>query len=91
MCHVKTGTEITHIHDVQNMVTSYILRAKQPYTILSLSNKVKQSCIGCNIDITDSQIRAMVRDTTIALLRARYISNVSGSYYASPVITVKEN
>ena len=91
MCHVKTGAEITHVHDVQNMITSYILRAKQPYTILSLSDRVIHSCAGCNIEISESQIKTMVRDTTIALLRSKYISNVSGSYCTIPLVSVRED
>ena len=90
MCRIKTGAEITQMHEVQNLVTAYILRSKTPYTISHLSNKVKSSCIGSSLSITDSQIREMVKDTTMALLRAKYISSNAGRYYAYPISLEKE-
>jgi len=39
MCRIKTGTQITKLSDIQNLVTAYILRSQQPYTIAGLSQK----------------------------------------------------
>lgn len=86
MCRIKMGAEITQIHEVQNLVTAYILRAKTPYTISRLSDRVIRSCAGSTLTITENQIRQMVEDTTLALLRAKYISSNDGYYYAYPIL-----
>lgn len=85
MCRIKTGTQITKLSDIQNLVTAYILRSQQPYTIAGLSQKVLHSCEGSYFSISDSQVVDLVRDTTIALLRSKYISANSGHYFATPV------
>ncbi len=90
MCRIKIGEDITQLHDVQNLITAYILRSKEPYTISYISDKVKHSCIGSNLDISSTQITEMVRETTLALLRAKYISSNAGYYYALPVSTLKK-
>lgn len=85
MCRIKTGAQITELSDVQNLVTACILRSQQPCTIADLSQKVLHSCEGSNLTISDSQVIELVRDTTIALLRSKYISVNAGHYFAKPV------
>lgn len=85
MCRIKTGTEITQMHEVQNLVTAYILRSKTPYTISNLTDRVFHSCAGSSLLISETQIREMVKETTLALLRAKYITSNAGYYYACPV------
>ena len=89
MCRVKTGAQITEMHDIQNLVTASILRSQQPYSIVTMSKKIESSCVGAGIPISGSQITELVRDTTIALLRAKYISSNAGCYYAEPVVSLK--
>lgn len=89
MCRVKTGAQITEMHDVQNLVTASILRSQQPYSISTLSQKVMDSCRGSNVLISEKQITELVKETTIALLRAKYISSNAGRYYAQPVTSSK--
>ena len=89
MCRVKTGAQITEMHDVQNLVTASILRSQQPYSISPLSQKVMDSCRGSNVLISEKQITELVKETTIALLRAKYISSNAGRYYAQPVTSSK--
>ncbi len=84
MCRVKTGAQITEMHDVQNLVTARILRSKGPYQICTLSQEVMDSCIGSDLEITNNQIEKLVRDTTMALLRAKYVYSDAGCYYAQP-------
>jgi hypothetical protein len=81
MCKIKTGNQITEMHDIQNLITAYILRSKQPYSISSLTNQVMIACRGSKLPITEYQIKTMVQDTTIALLRTKYISSNSGNYF----------
>lgn len=87
MCRIKTGEQITEMHDVQNLVTACILRSKQPYSISTLSNEIIDSCKGSKLTITDKQIKLLVRDTTTALLRSKYISANSGRYFAQPIFS----
>ena len=89
MCRVKTGAQITEMHDVQNLVTASILSSQQPYSISTLSQKVMDSCRGSNVLISEKQITELVKETTIALLRAKYISSNAGRYYAQPVTSSK--
>lgn len=89
MCRVKTGAQITEMYDVQNLVTASILRSQQPYSIAALSREIVDSCTGANIPISDRQITELVRDTTMALLRAKYISSNAGCYYAEPIASLK--
>lgn len=81
MCKVKTGAQITEIHDIQNLVTARILRSKTPYQIRTLSKEIMDSCSGSELAITSHQIEELVRDTTMALLRAKYIFSDAGYYY----------
>lgn len=85
MCRIKTGAQITELSDVQNLVTACILRSQQPCTIADLSQKVLHSCEGSNLSISDNQVIELVRDTTMALLRSKYISVNAGHYFAKPV------
>lgn len=85
MCKVKTGTQITEMHDIQNLVTARILRSKTPYQIRTLSKEIMDSCIGSKLVITNNQIEELVQDTTMALLRAKYISSDAGYYYVRPL------
>lgn len=85
MCRIKTGAQITELSDIQNVVTACILRSQQPYTIADLSQKVLRFCEGSDFSISDNQVIDLVRDTTIALLRSRYISVNAGRYFAKPV------
>lgn len=87
MCRVKTGAQIIEMHDLQNLVTARILRSKQPYNISTISQEIIDSCVGSELSITDKQITELVRDTTMALLRAKYISSDSGRYFAQPVFS----
>lgn len=89
MCRVKTGVQIREIHDIQNLVTANILRSQQPYSIADLSKKIMQSCIGAAFPVSDRQIVELVHDTTMALLRAKYISSSEGCYYAEPIASLK--
>lgn len=82
MCRIKTGKEIEKMNDIQNMVTSYILRASSPYSIQELSEKVFQSCSGANFNISKQDVSKLVTETTMALLRARYISSNSNGFYS---------
>lgn len=86
MCRVKTGSQITGLHDVQNLVTACILRSASPFSIVGLTEKVMKACEGSNILITNSQVSKMVRDTTTAFLRIKLISANAGRYYAYPVV-----
>ena len=65
MCRVKTGAQITEMHDVQNLVTASILRSQQPYSISTLSQKVMDSCRGSNVLISEKQITELVKETEI--------------------------
>ena len=85
MCKIKTGAQIQEMTDVQNLVTAYILRSRQPYSIPALSKKIMRSCKGSSIPISDAEVTNLVKDTTIALLRSDYITSNSGHYYARPV------
>lgn len=85
MCRIKTGAQITELSDIQNLVTACILRAQQPYTIADLSQKVLLSCRGSVFPISDDQVIDLVRDTTTALLRSKYISANAGHYFARPI------
>ena len=85
MCRIKMGKQIEDPHDVQNLVTALILRSRQPYSIPALSLEIKRSCAGSELTISDTQIAELVRDTTTALLRAKYLSVSDGLYYAKPV------
>lgn len=88
MCKIKIGKDITQIHEVQNLITAYILSSKVPYTISQISKKIMRSCLESNLIITEEQIKEMVIDTTIALLRAKYITSNSGYYYALPIASI---
>lgn len=87
MCRIKTGSQITEFHDVQNIVTAYILRAQQPFSISALSQDITKACAGSKIHLSDKQITELVKDTTIDLLRANYISVNKGRYYARPALS----
>lgn len=89
MCRVKTGAQITGLHDVQNLITACILRSPVPYSIIGLTEKVMESCEGSNISITNRQVNKMVSDTTMAFLRIKLISANAGRYYAYPVAIQK--
>ena len=89
MCRIKTGKEITQIHEVQNLITAYILRSKEPYVIPSISDAVEHSCQGSDLSIPKDQIIEMVQETTMTLLRAKFISLHSGQYYVLPAVLKK--
>lgn len=85
MCRIKTGSQITGLHDVQNLVTACILRSSRPFSIAGLTKEVMASCEGSNVSITNSEVDKMVKDTTMAFLRIKLISANAGRYYAYPV------
>lgn len=89
MCKIKTGNQITEVYDIQNLITAYILRSKQPYSISSLSNQVMTACKGSKLPVTEHQIKTMVQDTTVALLRTKYVSSNSGSYFVKHTLINK--
>ncbi len=87
MCLMKSGAQITELSDLQNLVTAYILRSQHPYTVVDLAQKVLYSCEGSNLPISNDQVTDLVRDTTIALLRSKYISVNAGCYFPRPVFS----
>lgn len=84
MCHIKSGTQIEELYDVQNIVTACILRSQQPFSIPSLTQVVKDSCNGSKISISDQQISELVQDTTCALQRIKLITAYNGQYFSFP-------
>lgn len=87
MCQVKTGVQIKSLTDVQNVVTASILRSHVPFSIPVVSATIINSCRGSSLPLTDSQITAIVKETTNALLRSRYITTKAGFYYACPSLS----
>lgn len=85
MCRIKSGAQIREIYDVQNIVTACILRSSRPYSISGLTQTVKNACRGSSINITETQIEKLVRDTTMAFQRIKLVTAYNGQYYAYPV------
>lgn len=85
MCRIKSGAQIKEIYDVQNIVTACILRSPRPYSIPGLTQTVKKMCRGSSINITETQIEKLVRDTTMAFQRIKLVTAYNGQYYAYPV------
>ena len=81
MCQVRTNAQITSMQDVQNLVTACILRAREPYSISELTGKVVAGCEGSTVHVSGDQVTKLVRDTTTALLRTKYLSVSKGRYY----------
>ena len=50
-------------------------------SVRTLSKEIMDSCSGSELAITSHQIEELVRDTTMALLRAKYIFSDAGYYY----------
>jgi len=89
MCRIKSGAQIKEIYDVQNIVTACILRSSRPYSISGLTQTVKNTCSGSSINITETQIEKLVRDTTMAFQRIKLVTAYNGQYYAYPVPSQK--
>lgn len=81
MCTIKTGVDIQDEHDLQNLVTSHIIRAREPFAISNMVDKVMESCEGSLLNIADKYIRHLVTTTTYALLRCDYLDCDGEQYY----------
>ena len=81
MCQVRTKAQITSMQDVQNLVTACILRSQEPYSIPEVTRKVVAECVGSRLPVSGDQVTELVRDTTTALLRTKYLSVKKGRYY----------
>ena len=86
MCKVKIGEQIVSKSDLQNLVTSSILREKIPYSIMSMSSKIEQDCKGSILCISRNEIEKLVNDTTLSLLRCEYLDSYENKYYLKSTI-----
>lgn len=73
MCNIKTGSEIESLSDLQNLITSELLRLERSSTVSAITNRVEKLCKGSQISIPTSEILGMVDETTQILLKYDYI------------------
>lgn len=85
MCKIRTGSDITKISDIQNMITGYMLRQNDEFTIEDITSRAKKSCIGCQIDSGEIELNtiidSMADNTLMALLRNDYLIRKSKDYF----------
>lgn len=88
MCKVKTGRDICTDRDVQNLVTSVILRQKRNFQrndiVLQTRNKMKAS----ELQLADQKLETMVSNTLGVLERNGIVGRKDGVYSKRQVIIV---
>lgn len=68
MCHVATGKDVTTKADLQNLVTSLILKQEQAFTSEKIAETAKQELSGSAWDTKERVIIDLIRKTLFILV-----------------------
>ena len=87
MCKIKVGKEVQDYKDLQNLVTSVILRQESDFTKLDLINEISKKLVDSNFSKNQKNIERMTDRTLEILERVEFIEEHGGLYSSTQVIS----
>ena len=88
MCKVKTGRNVCTERDVQNLITSVILRQKRNFRRGEIVHQTKEKMKDSEIQLADQRVERMVSNTLGVLERNGIVGRKDGVYSKREVIIV---
>lgn len=69
MARIKTGQDVAAKSDVQNLITSFIFRSEQPFSICEVEQYVQRQMQGNPFVMSEKEIQEMAQETVFDFLR----------------------
>ena len=88
MCKIKTGKNICTDQDLQNLITSVILRQSRSFTINLIAEQTRDKLKDSNIALKDQQVEKMVSNTLNVLECNEMFGVKDGIYNKKEIIFV---
>lgn len=81
MCTVRLGMNIQSTADLQNLITSIILREKSLFTLDDVVSETKKNVLDSMFQESDDKIKEMCQDTITKLALFDCIQSVDGNSF----------
>jgi len=81
MCRVRVREDVESKADLQNLITSVILRQRSPFSIQDILDNTKNQLIGSHFEDSDDITKQMIEDTITELNLIDCVRSIGNKKY----------